>query len=394
MTLFNKRVYVDAAAATPLSKSAKKELVRLLPLYGNPSALHGEARAAKKELDAARKKIAQTLGAHADEIIFTASGTEANNLAIRGVLQPLLIQHGEVHASTTAIEHSSVLVPLYAMEREGLYITELPVDSAGVVSPSALREIINDETAFVSVQMVNSEIGTIQNIREIAKEIRHVRRSRTSFPLYFHTDASQAPLWMPLNVDKLGVDFLTLDAQKILGPKGVGLLYARRGIPLDPMIFGGGQEMGKRSGTENVPHIGAFAVALEEAQKNATVRSEKISAVRDYLFSEIKKEFSDVILQGPVGERRVANNLNFSIPGLNGEMAVIALDAHGVAASTRSACDTEDEEPSHVLKALGTSTKDALGAIRITLLPDATVHDARRIINALKAVAARYRQKQ
>jgi cysteine desulfurase len=398
MTLFHKRVYADAAAATPLSKSVKKELLRLLSLYGNPSSLHAEALAAKKELDGARKKIAQMLGGHADEIIFTASGTEANNLVIFGTLH----SYKSAHAITSAIEHSSVLEPLRAMAKEGLHLTELPVDEQGKVDPKNVREALRENTALVSIQMINSEIGTIQNIREIAKEIRHARKGRAS-PLYFHTDASQAPLWLSLNVEKLGVDLLTLDAQKILGPKGVGLLFVRRSVVIEPIIYGGGQEMGKRSGTENLPQIGAFAVALDKAQKNAESNTKKISAMRDFLFAEIQKTFPDVILHGPVGEarrrpegsaRRVANNLNISIPGLNGEMAVIALDAHGVAVSVRSACDTEEEEPSHVLKAIGASTDDALYTIRITLLPDATKRDAIRIVKALERIAARYRQKQ
>ncbi len=412
MKLWQKRIYADAAAATPLSKSVQRELSRLLPLYGNPGALHKEAVEAKKELDSARKKIADVLGAHSDEIIFTGSGTEANNLAIHGILQPLLNEHGEVHAATSAIEHSSVLVPLYAMERDGLYITELPVNESGLISPHALREIINDETAFVSIQMINSEIGTVQAIREIAKEIRHVRRERisqnegktrpsgperpregNSLPLYLHVDASQAPLWLPLKVDALGVDFLTLDAQKIMGPKGIGLLYARRGAPLDPIIFGGGQEGGKRSGTENVPLIGAFVVALLEAQASAEKNSEQISRVRDFLIDEIKKVIPGARLNGALGKERAPNNINISIPNLNGDMAVIALDAEGIAASTRSACDTDDEAPSHVLQAIGVSPEEAKNSIRITLLPSASMGEARRIAKTLLDIKQRYSQK-
>ncbi|TSC69609.1 MAG: cysteine desulfurase [Parcubacteria group bacterium Gr01-1014_56] len=395
----SRRVYADAAAATPLSNSVQQELLRLLPLYGNPSGLHSEAQEAKKELEGARKKIADVLGAHSDEIIFTGSGTEANNLGIHGVLQPLLNKHGEVHAITSAIEHSSVLVPLYAMERDGLYITELSVNESGLVSPHSLREIINDETAFVSIQMINSEIGSVQAIREIAKEVRHAKRERisksegSSLPLYLHVDASQAPLWLPLKVDALGVDFLTLDAQKIMGPKGVGLLYARRGVSFDPIIFGGGQEAGKRSGTENVALAGAFRVALTEAQAGVEERVRRISHVRNYALEEIQKRIPDVMLNGAVGEERVANNINISIPGLNGDMAVVALNAEGIAVSTRSACDTDDEAPSHVLQAIGTKPERAKNSIRITLLPDATIDEAGQIAKTLSEVAARYNQK-
>jgi cysteine desulfurase len=310
---------------------------------------------------------------------------------------------------------------------EGLELTLLPVDERGIVDPRSVREAIKENTVFVSIQMVNSEIGTIQNIREIAKEIRHIRKLRSShgrsperpvaepvdvrglsgeLSVYFHTDASQAPLWISLNTEKIGVDLLTIDAQKIMGPKGVGALFARRGVEMTPLIYGGGQERGFRSGTENVAYAGALAVALVEAQDGVDTRAEKISRVRDSLFSEIIKVIPDATLNGPQlykGEPfapaakgspllRVANNLNISISKLNGDMAVIALDAEGIAVSTRSACDTDDDTPSHVLAAIGLSGEAARNSIRITLLPDATMGDARLIAKKLSEVASRYRQ--
>ncbi|MEK7068422.1 MAG: aminotransferase class V-fold PLP-dependent enzyme, partial [Patescibacteria group bacterium] len=275
------RIYADAAAATPLSNNAKREIMRLLPLYGNAGALHHEGVEAKKELERARAAVAKSVGAHADEIIFTASGTEANNLAIQGVLRPLLRERGELHAITSAVEHQSVLEPLRALEEDGLYTTVVPVDSAGLVDTKMLAESINEQTAFVSIQLVNSEIGTIEPVREIAKAIRQIKRSGISRsegktrpsgperpsgrdvalppPIYFHTDASQAPLWLDIKVEKLGVDLMTLDAQKVLGPKGVGCLYIKRGVPIEPLLWGGKQEQGLRGGTENVPLAGAFA---------------------------------------------------------------------------------------------------------------------------------------
>ncbi|HUD02990.1 MAG TPA: cysteine desulfurase family protein [Candidatus Paceibacterota bacterium] len=435
-----KRVYADAAAATPLSTRSKSELVRLLPVYGNSGALHTEALEAKKELDTARKTIADAIGAHADEIIFTASGTEANNLAIQGVLRPLLQTYSELNAITSAIEHQSVLQPLAMLEREGLYTSELPVDEYGFISPEQLAEVINDETVFVSIQLVNSEIGTIQPIKEIAKVIRAERKrrglsgygnfsaeklpevaspvarqtpSKTSpLPLYLHVDASQAPLWISLKVDSLGCDLLTLDAQKIQGPKGVGALYVRRGTTIEPVIWGGVQEHSLRAGTPNVPLAGAFAVALEDAQKEVESRVQKIAEVRDFCFKKIKEFLPDVMVNGPELERgpsllseskdgprslRVANNLNISIPHLEAQMAVIALDAEGVAASTRSACSPGSEEPSHVIKAIlendlgPTAALRAGTAIRITFLPNATKNDALYIAEALKKVAKRYK---
>ena len=396
----SKRIYADAAAATPLSRSAKRELLRLLPLFGNPGSLHSEGVQAKQELENAREKVAKTIGAHADEIIFTSGGTEANNLALFGTLRPLLHARGELNAITSAIEHLSVLEPLRTLERDGLYTTELSVNESGHIAAKELREALSEETALVSVQMVNSEIGTIQNIREIAKEIRHARRSRVEspganapspLPLYFHTDASQAPLWLPIKVEKLGIDMLTLDAQKMMGSKGAGALYIKRGTDLEPLLWGGGQERGLRSGTENAVMAGALATALEEAQTGVEERAQRIELVRDFMFKEIQKRIPEAELNGAIGKGRVANNINISIPGLDGEMAVIALDAEGVAVSARSACSSDDEEPSYVIKALGKSGDKAKSAIRITLLPSATMADAAHIANALAIVAKRYR---
>jgi cysteine desulfurase len=389
--LFKKsRIYADAAAATPLSPRSKRELLRLLSLYGNPSALHKEAVEAKKELENARKSIAESIGAHADEIIFTASGTEANNLAIHGAF-------GQGSALTIAIEHQSVLEPL---RHRGLPVVELPVDKEGLVDSKQVAEAIQKNTTFVSIQLVNSEVGTIEPVREVAKILR-----RQDHKIYLHTDASQAPLWLDIKVERLGVDLMTLDAQKVLGPKGIGCLYVRRGTPLEPLLWGGKQERGLRGGTENVPLAGAFAVALADAQSAAAERAEKFSKVRDALWAEIKGLIPDAILHGPSleakpREMRVANNLSISIPGLDGEMAVIALDAEGIAVSTRSACDVGDEEPSHVLKALAAASEAsakeagtlAKTAIRITLLPDATLSDAHRIARTLADVAKRYKE--
>jgi len=372
-----KRIYADAAAATPISRRSRNELLRLLHVYGNAGAIHREGVEAKKELERARASVAASIRAHADEIIFTSSGTEANNLAITVA---------EGHAITSTIEHPSVLESLH--NKKGLKMTEVGVDKEGLIFPNAILDAVRPETVFVSVQLVNSEMGAVEPIKEIAKSLRRAKQK-----IYFHTDASQAPLWMELNVEQLGVDLLTLDAQKVLGPKGVGVLYVRRGTPIEPVLWGGGQERGVRAGTENVPHAGAFAVALADAKRGVAKRVKKITAVRDYLLQEITQLIPDVILNGPLsGSTRVANNLNISVPGLDAEMAVVSLDALGVAASTRSACTIGDDEPSHVIKALGVSREMAGTAVRITLLPDATRGQARRIAAALKETTDRYRQ--
>ncbi len=384
-----KRIYADAAAATPLSSRAKRELIRLLDVYGNPGALHEEALKAKSELEKAREVAAASIGAHPDEIVFTSGGTEGNTLAIDGVLRPLL-RKGPLHAITTRIEHSSVLEPLRALQSEGLTVTELSVNSAGRIVLEELQETITAETRFVSIQFINSEVGTVQAIKEIAKVIRHARKTFGT-TIVFHCDASQAPLWKTIRVDALGVDLLTLDGQKILGPKGVGALYVRRGSTLEAQRKGGGQEHGMRSGTENVPLIGAFSVALAEAQKNEDAANKRIAKIRNVLLKEILTRLPDAVLHGPVGDERAPNNLAISIPHLDGQMAVIALSREGVAASTRSACDTNTEQPSHVLQALGLSGHLMQGAIRLTLLPDATPRDALQIAKTLAQVAKRYR---
>jgi cysteine desulfurase len=374
--LFRKRrIYADAAAATPISKAAMSELARVLPLYGNPGALHAEGQEAKKELEKARKIIAESIGAHADEVVFTASGTEANNLAFT-------LAAG--HAITTAMEHPSVLEPL--RNKKDLALTEL-------ATIEELKEAITAETTLVSVQMVNSEVGTVHAVRDIAKVLRKQERK-----IYFHTDAAQAPLWLHLNVEKLGVDMMTLDGQKICGPKGVGALYIRRGTPVRALIHGGGQEQGLRSGTENVAQAAAFAAALRAAQAGVEERAARVAEVRDFLWGEIQNILPDAVLNGPSiplgtgGEPRVANNINVSIPGLDGQMAAIAMDREGIAVGTRSACSTGEEEPSHVLRALGVPDELAACTIRITVLPDITRAEATRIATTLRAVAQRYRQ--
>lgn len=383
----NKRIYADAAAATPLSRKAKKELVRVLDLYGNPGALHKEAVAAKKEMDAARKTIVEAIGAHADEIVFTASGTEANNLAIMGTLGPRLRMGETLSAVTSVVEHQSVLAPLRALEREDLTLAVVDVQPDGLIFPNAVAEATQADTALVSIQLINSEMGAIQPVRDIAKALRRSQKS-----ILFHVDASQAPLWTDIKVEKLGVDMMTLDAQKILGPKGIGALYIKRGTLIDPVIWGGGQERGKRAGTENAPLAAAFAVALKDAQAGVEKRAKKVAAVRDFLWQEIKKALPDTMLHGPTWEHRAPNNLNFSIPGLDGQMCTVAMDAAGIAISTRSACSTDDEEPSYVILALGADKKTANEAIRITLLPDASYSDARRITQVLSEIATRYKK--
>ena len=351
---WSSRIYADAAGG--------------LPPHYNPGALHREGVAAKKELEKARASVATSIGAHADEIIFVANATDANAFAAT---------LATAHTITSAIEHQSMLEPLRAA---GVEVTELPVDAEGLLFPSAVSSALTPNTTFASIQLVNSEVGSIQPIRAISKELKRAKQK-----VYFHTDAAQAPLWVDINVEQLGVDLMTLD----------GVLYIKRGTPLAL----------PRQGTPNVAEARAVAAFLAQAQKKAEKRAKKTAAVRDYCWAEIKNRIPDAILNGPClqGEalpsdvkaspcRRVANNLNVSVPGLDAQMAVVSLDALGVAASTRSACDMGSNEPSHVIRALGVPKELAGTAIRLTFLPDFTARQARRIAEALKETADRYRR--
>lgn len=387
MFFSKKLIYADASASTPLIPQAKKRLVELLDIYANPGGIHESAIKAKEILESARKEIAECIGAHADEIVFTASGTEANNLALGGVLEG----RNDVTAITLSTEHPSVLETLHA--HTNTTTIELGVEKDGLVSLSKVEEAITEKVVLISVAFINSELGVIQDVRAIAKSIRAERKKRAQdknqLPIYFHIDASQAPLWVRLTVDQLHPDLMTLDAQKCGGPKGVGLLYVRRGTPLRSQIRGGSQERGLRAGTENVPLIGSFACALSIAQKECEKNSARVAVLRDELLTKIKEKIEGVTVNGSLSYR-VANNLNISIEGLVGEMAVIALSAKGIEASTRSACSSDDEDESHVLLAIGASKKQAQGALRFTFLPSVSTADITRIAETLLSVTKKY----
>lgn len=383
---------MDAAAATPMRPEVVRSIQEVAELFGNPGALHAEGVKARARLEEARREAAEAIGAHADEIVFTGSGTESNNLAIFGVVgTPFSHSQGceNVHIITTTIEHPSVLEPIRALEGCGARVTYLSVDGEGRISLPDVKAALTDETRLVTIGMINSEIGTIQDIRGIAKIIRDRKKEGMPVPL-FHVDAAQAPLWLKLNVEQLHPDLLTLDAQKMHGPKGAGLLYVRRGVTLRPHTLGGGQERGLRSGTESVSLAVGLARALSLAQKECEVNTTRVSMVRDALLATIEKLLPDIRLTGS-REHRVANNLNVSVPGLIGERAVLALSAWGVAASTRSACAAKDEELSHVIRTVA-DTERARTAVRFTLLPTASASDAQTAAKLLAKAATQYRE--
>ena len=364
--------------------------------YANPSSWYKEGVVAKKAMDNARKNIAAYIRAHADEIIFTSGGTEANNLAIMGVVKAFRKNRtskskSHPHLIVSAIEHSSIMEVAGALEKQGVEVTRIGVDNKGVVLLDEIKKAIKPNTVLVSIMMVNNEVGSVQPIREIAKIIRQARAkfgiAKTSgekisagvYPL-FHTDAAQAVLYENLNMEQLGVDLMTLDAGKIYGPRGIGALYVRRSLNtlLQPIIFGGGQERGLRSGTENLSAIMGFAKAFEIAVAEREKESARIFQLREYFLNGLKKLIPNLVVNSgaavsgdvtsqkhdvttcDIEDLKVAPHiLNISIPGIDNEFLLFQLDAAGIACSTKSSCLRDDNE-SYVLKAMGADSKTAL----------------------------------
>ena len=349
-------VYADHAATTPMRACAKEAMLEALEDFGNPSSIHSAGRLAAVRLESARKEVAELLNCRPSEIYFTSGGTEADNWAIRAA------RYGDGHVVASAFEHHAIIHALEAMAREKERHVELvKPERDGIVDPERVRRNVSQYTNLVTVMAANNEVGTIQPVEEIGREIRKGGNKRT----IFHTDAVQAVGHIPVDVQKMGVDMLSLSAHKFGGPKGVGVLYCRNGIILDPLLFGGGQERGNRPGTENTPGIVAMAVAMREACENMESAAAKTRELRDRLIRRIK-EIPDSYIHGSL-EKRLPGNVNCSFAGVEGEAVVIMLDLAGVCASSGSACTSGTGEPSHVLTAMGLSRKDAYGAIRITL---------------------------
>jgi cysteine desulfurase len=376
-------IYLDYAAATPVDE---RVLAAMMPYFGedfyNPSAAYATARGVRADYQAAKHSIAQTIGAKPAEIIMTSGATESINLAFASCHSDPSVRHSGLDPEssviiTTAIEHPAVLECAKAAKA-----TILPVDSQGRLDLDILRQNITDATQLISVGYANNELGTAQNIKEIAAICRLERQRRAErgvrVPLALHTDASQATGYLDINVARLGVDMMTLNSGKCYGPKGVGLLYVRAGTSLSPTIRGGGQEMGLRSGTENVPGVIGFAKALEIAEKKRKSESKRLETLRNDLEKYILEHKNAFSKDGPWktwgggnvnGSRkhRLPNILNFSLPGLDGERLVFALDQRGVAVATGSACAANKGTGSHVLAAIGLSKAEATGSLRISL---------------------------
>jgi cysteine desulfurase len=359
-------IYLDHAATTPLDPDV---LTGMLPYfterYGNPSSIYQLGQESRAAIDRARVGCARVLGCEPGEIIFTSGATESDNLALRGVAWGAmfsLLGHGVLpHIVTTAIEHHAVLHTAQSLEREGFTATYVVPDSRGVVDPEAIAGAVRPETCLISVMYANNESGAIQPLQEIAE----VARDRD---IYLHTDAVQAAGTLPLHVDGLGVDLLSLSAHKFYGPKGVGLLYVRRGTAIAFQQKGGGQEQGRRGGTENVPGIVGLGMALEQADAWRAAYTEHCARLRDRLADGVFAAIPEATLNGPSGPSlRLPNNLNVSIPGIQGETLLLSLDVLGIAASAGSACTTGNTEPSHVLRAMGLSDDACRSALRFTV---------------------------
>ncbi len=366
-------IYLDYAAATPVD-SVVFEVMQpyFTEQFANPSSLYASARVTREGLTSARANVANTLGAKPTEIIFTAGATESINLAIQGVMR----EHPGKRIVTTSIEHEAVLETVKQYEHALVAVSKL-----GVVGVEDVLGAVTDDTVLISVMMANNEVGTIQPIKEIAAGIANIREDRTSagndLPLYLHSDAAQAATTLDLHVSRLGIDLLTLNGGKMYGPKQSGILYIRTGTKLQPLIYGGGQERGMRSGTENVAFAVGFAKALELAQANRKDEAHRLEKLRDQLQKALQSEIPEVLINGDQ-KHRLPHNLNITLPGLDGEAAVLYLDNAGIQASTGSACSIGSDEPSHVLIAMGCSVREASASLRLTLGKDTTEEDIQR----------------
>ena len=353
-----KQCYFDYAATTPTDPLVVEAMKPYFSeTYGNPSSIHSFGRQARSAMEDARSSIAQFVGAKPEEIIFTSGGTESNNFALHGVVYAN--EKKGNHIITSAIEHHAIIEPAQFLEKHGCSVTYIGVDANGTVSPAAIEKAITDKTVLISVMHANNEIGTIQPIKEIAA----VAQKRG---VYFHTDAVQTVGHIPVNVNKLGIDLLSLSAHKFYGPKGIGALYVRKGTRIAPFLRGGGQEKHRRASTENVPGIIGMAQALELCSQKMDAEAAQQTQLRDRLIAGLQKKIPTVYLNGHPTQR-LPNNVNFSIGFVEGESMLLNLDMLGIAASTGSACTSGDLEPSHVLLAIGRPHELCHGSIRFTL---------------------------
>lgn len=375
-----KQIYLDHSATTP----ADTEVVAAMEpyftdKYGNASSPHSMGREAADALEESRGKVAELIGAKTDEIIFTGSGTESDNLAIKGIA----FKEGNGHIITSKIEHPAVLNTCEYLEKKGFEVTYLPVDKHGLVNPDDVADAIREDTILITIMHANNEIGTIEPIRNIAD-------IATENGVFLHTDAVQSVGKIPVDVENLGVDLLSLSAHKIYGPKGTGALYVKKGTKLEPLLHGGGHERDLRSSTENIPNIVGLGKACELAQERMDDDQQRITQLRDKLIDGIL-EIDEAYLDGHP-EKRLPNNAHFRFTGIEGESLVLSLDEKGIAASTGSACSSKKLKASHVLMALDLDEVAAHGSLRLTLGKDNTEKEIDYVIEVLPDIVAKLRE--
>ena len=381
-------IYMDHAATTPVREEV---LSAMLPYFagsfGNPSSIYTLAQEGRKAVDESRETVARILGVRTSEIVFTSGGTESDNAALKGVA--FALRHVGNHIITSSIEHHAVLHTCHQLEQFGFEVTYLPVDSYGMVDPQDARNAVTDRTILVSVMLANNEIGTVQPLADIVREVKEEARSRGQ-TVAVHTDAVQAAGFLDLNVKSLGVDLLSLSAHKLYGPKGTGALYVDRGTPFEPQQMGGGQERQRRSGTENVPGIVGMAQALKMATEERESTSAHCLRLRDRIIEGVGETLERAHLNGHP-TLRLPNNVNISFEGVEGEPILLGLDLSGICASSGSACSSASLEPSHVLLAIGLSAEMAQGSLRITLGRDNTDEEVDYLLSVLSSLIKKHR---
>jgi len=411
------KIYLDHSATTPMDERVLKAMQPYFSSkFGNPSSIHGFGQVAIAGVDQAREQVAKFLNCSPDEIIFTSGATESDNLAIKGIIKALKKQgmkREKMHIITSLVEHDAILEPLMEQEKKGLQVTHLQVDKSGVVDIEKFKKAIKDNTVLVSVMYVNSEVGSIQPIREIGKIIKKINEQRLNDwkkcrtrdrgdssttlraskpqPIYFHTDATQAVNFLDCDVKRLHCDLLSLSGHKIYGPKGVGALYVKLGTPLEAVQRGGHHEGNLRSGTLNVTGIVGLGVAVQLAGQEQTKNNLKITKLRDMLVDKIMKNIPDVILNTD-REQATPAHAHFSFLGVEGESILIALDLEGIAVSTGSACAAKDLKASHVLLAMGIKPEIAHNSIRFSLGKHNTEAEIKKVIKILPPIIKKLRK--
>jgi len=378
-----KRIYFDYAATTPVDPEVVKTMLPYFTeVFGNPSSLHYFGRQANNAIEKARSDAADFIGAKPEEIIFTSGGTESDNFALKGIA--FANSSKGKHIITSKIEHHGILESCQFLEENGFKVTYLPVQTNGILDPEEVKKAISSQTILISVMHANNEIGTIQQIREIGKIARENK-------IYFHTDAVQSFGHIPINVDEMNIDMLSASAHKIYGPKGIGLLYLRKGTKIQPFLNGGSQEKKLRASTHNVPGIVGFGKAIELASKNMQKEASELTDLRDKLINGVLVNIENTKLNGD-SKQRLPNNVNFSIKFVEGEGLVLGLDLEGIAVSSGSACTSGSLEPSHVLRAIGRTADLAHGSVRFSFGKFNNIEEVDYALEKLIKIVSRLRK--